>query len=263
MFLSSQAIVVSKVRHTDNTAVVTLYTKQAGSVGFVVRRPNGQRGAAGVSGSRRRVGQGFNLLQPLTLVHIEWDHRPTATLQHIREVRLLAEPQACQGADGLTQSLISEVLTHALRQENSGELFPFLVRTLYQDNSYNSQSSNLKFQISNFKFQISTLIFLAQLASHLGIEPNVESPTRYFDLLNGEYADRQPSHRYYVEGSDAKFVSLLFRLTYSTGQRLHLSPHEHHRALRGILTYYRLHLPNFPELRTLAVMKEMILSGEH
>lgn len=261
MFLSSQAIVVSKVRHTDNTAVVTLYTKQAGSVGFVVRRPNGQRGAAGVSGSRRRVGQGFNLLQPLTLVHIEWDHRPTATLQHIREVRLLAEPQACQGADGLTQSLISEVLTHALRQENSGELFPFLVRTLYQDNS-----STIKAPLppkGEENFQISTLIFLAQLASHLGIEPNVESPTRYFDLLNGEYADRQPSHRYYVEGSDARFVSLLFRLTYSTGQRLHLSPHEHHRALRGILTYYRLHLPNFPELRTLAVMKEMILSGEH
>ena len=39
---------------------------------------------------------------------------------------------------------------------------------------------------------------------------------------------------------------------------LSLPPAERYRALRVIAAYYRLHLPNFPQLRSLELLGDML-----
>ena len=114
MFLSSRAIVLSKVRHTDSTFIATLYTEFLGSVAFAVRIPKSSRAAIKPQ-----------LFQPLTLLTIEWDNRESLSLQRLRNAQLLAPYSTLHTHPGkaATATFLAETLYHALRQEHSGDIF--------------------------------------------------------------------------------------------------------------------------------------------
>ena len=245
MFISSRAIVLSKVRHTDSTFIATLYTELLGSVSFAVRIPKSSRAAIKPQ-----------LFQPLTLLTIEWDNRESLSLQRLRNAQLLAPYSTLHThpSKAATATFLAETLYHALRQEHSGDIFSFIHHSLLwydspQDCLY-AKSGN----VENFP-----LIFLAQLTDHLGIGINADlaAPLPYFDLMEGEYTHARPPHLYYLYGQDARFVQTLRRLTYSTMRLLHLPPEQHHRALRAIAAYYRIHVPDFPRLRSLDILREI------
>ena len=47
------------------------------------------------------------------------------------------------------------------------------------------------------------------------------------------------------------------RMGYESMHLFHMSRDERNRCTEFILTYYRLHVPNFPELRSLQVLQEI------
>jgi DNA repair protein RecO (recombination protein O) len=49
----------------------------------------------------------------------------------------------------------------------------------------------------------------------------------------------------------------MMRMDYPTMHLFRLSRHERNRLLEVAVTYYRLHLPNFPELKSLAVLQQL------
>ena len=104
------------------------------------------------------------------------------------------------------------------------------------------------------------IVLLIQLARHLGIAPDAIpfKEQNFFDLLNTEYTVTPPQHKYYLHPYDAQHIPLILRLRYPTMHLLKLTPAERHRALRIILTYYRLHIPNFPQLRSLEMLRDML-----
>ena len=232
MFVTSRAIVLNKVRHNDNTVIATLYTEAQGTVAFAVKRNSG--------GKTRSHGVKVQLLQPLTLLTIGWDHHPTRQLQQLKNI---------EGTNisplrnfTITDNLIAEALYHALKEEHQGDVFPFL------QYSMTNSGDNM------------AIVLLIQLARHLGIAPEAIpfKEQNYFDLLNAEYLAAPPQHKYYLYPSDAQHIPLMLRLTYHTMSRVPLSPTEQHRILRIILTYYRLHIPNFPQLRSLEMLRDML-----
>lgn len=253
MFQSSRAIVLSKVRHTDSTFIATLYTEQAGSITFAVRIPKTSRATIK-----------SQLFQPLTLLHIEWDNRVTQPLQRLRNAHLLAPYSTLHTLPhkAAIATFLAETLFYALRQERSGDIFSFLHHSLLwydspQDCLYAKSGSAApeSGSVDNFP-----LIFLAQLTDHLGIGINADlaAPLPYFDLMEGEYTHTQPQHLYYLHGSDARFVHTLRRLSHRTAHLLRLTPSEQHRALRAIVAYYRIHVPDFPKLRSLDILSELM-----
>lgn len=79
----------------------------------------------------------------------------------------------------------------------------------------------------------------------------------YFDLQEGAYAMVRPAHAYYIEGADAAALPTLWRMNFGTMQVFHLTGAQRSRILQAIITYYRLHLPGIPELKSLDVLREV------
>ena len=100
---------------------------------------------------------------------------------------------------------------------------------------------------------------VVQLLRYLGIYPNIEDYTQrsYIDLRQGCAVNEHPLHGDFLLPQDAApFVGLL-RTGYDTMHRLSLN-----RGLRGMYLailsdYYRLHIPDFPQLRSAEVLREL------
>ena len=56
---------------------------------------------------------------------------------------------------------------------------------------------------------------------------------------------------------EAGMIQLLMRLNYTTMRLLSLTRSERNRIVDVILYYYRLHLPDFPDMKSLPVLKEL------
>lgn len=239
VFTTSPAIVLNRVKHTDSTLIVSLYTEALGSVSFSVRIPKTSR--AGVKPV---------LFQPLNLLTVEWDHRTSANLQRIRNIHVLTpystlpyEPKKAPIA-----SFLAELMHHALKGEQQGDVFAFI------------QHSLLWFDQSPDRYEDFHLVFLTKLARFLGFAPNTDNDDElpFFDLINGEYCRAQPLHNYYLRHADAQYIPLFMGLEYYSAHHLRLTSEQRMRALKILITYYRLHLPSFPKLHSLDVMGELL-----
>ena len=66
-----------------------------------------------------------------------------------------------------------------------------------------------------------------------------------------------PLHRDFLAEQEASRIRLLMRMDYPTMHLFRLSRAERSRILEILLLYYQLHLPAFPELRSLKVLQEL------
>lgn len=238
MFITSKAIVLNRVRHTDQRFLTTLYTEALGSVTFAVRIPK-----------TRKAQIKPVLFQPLCLLTIEWDHREQADIQRLRSAGVLSPytTLTTTPAKAAIATFLSEVLTYALRPEHEGTLFPFL------------QTSLLLLDRKRDRYANFHIVFLASLARHLGFPPNMEDAATMpvFDLLNAEFLPTPPTHPYFIDGTEARFLPTLLRLNYANMHRLRLSRTQRQRILNLLVDYLRLHIPSFPQVRSLSVLAEV------
>ncbi len=240
MLTKSQAVVLRTIKYNDTSNVAVLFTAAEGAVSFLVRIPKTQR--AGVKSK---------LFQPLTLLDIEWDHQPKRALQRLRNCRcdrpyatLPYEP--AKAAVGL---FLSEFLYYALRQERNGEpLHDYIARSLQWLDLQRAAYANFH------------LVFVIRLSHFLGLWPNVGRravPGQCFDMLASCYSATLPEHDGVLTGAEAALVPSLLRMNYETMHRFRFGRGERQRVLDVVNTYYRLHVPGFPWLKSLAVLKEV------
>lgn len=239
MLLKSRALVLSKLKYNDTLDVVSLYTEEVGSVSFIVRRPK-----------TRKSGIKNNLLQPLNQLEIEWDHREGNSLRHLCHMRCFY-PYHSLPYDSIKASIgafLSEFLYYALRDEHSGSsLYQYLVSSLVW-------LDEAKRGYANFH-----LVLLFHLLHFLGIYPNAAnySPQACFDMLNSCFTLAPPMHPYYVKGEEAHLLPLFLRMDFSTMHLFVFSRSQRDRLLEVMNDYYRLHIPGFPKLKSLEVLREV------
>jgi DNA repair protein RecO (recombination protein O) len=102
------------------------------------------------------------------------------------------------------------------------------------------------------------LIFMLKLTRFLGFEPHLNNETgKYFDLINGEFMSAKPLHAHYV--TDARAVNLcwLDAIDYFNMKELTLSRMQRGEVLNTLIEYYRLHIPGFHGLNSLAVLQSI------
>ena len=98
-----------------------------------------------------------------------------------------------------------------------------------------------------------------RLSRFLGLYPNLEDYAEgdWFDLRAACFTSRRPMvHNDCIAPAEASRIARLMRMDYATMHLFRLSRDERARCLDVILTYYRLHLPDFPELRSVEVLRE-------
>ena len=107
------------------------------------------------------------------------------------------------------------------------------------------------------------------LSRFLGFYPNLEDGGKgkeegeerkeksYFDLRSATFCNTPPLHRDFLMPQEASRIRLMMRMDYPTMHVYRLSRADRNRTLEIIELYYRLHLPQFPELRSLPILREL------
>ena len=100
---------------------------------------------------------------------------------------------------------------------------------------------------------------MLHLTRFLGFYPNVEDATSgcCFDMREGCFVSVAPPHTDFLPPHEAEKIGLLLRLSYATMRLLRLTREERNRCVDVVLAYYRLHQPDFPDMKSLAVLREL------
>ena len=239
MLTKTQAIVLHSIKYGETRLIVDMFTRNFGRQSFIVSIPKTPKG---------KIKKQF--FQPLTLLGIETDIRQNLQLQKLGDVRLATPFTSIPfEPDKLAISLfVAEFLYYALRSEQrNGLLYDYLEHSImWLDGQQNS--------FANFH-----LVFLLRLTRFLGFYPNLDDyeDGDYFDLRESEFMRNPPVHKDFLHPEEAKKVQLMMRMDFPTMHLFRMSHEERNRLLEVALKYYRLHLPDFPEMKSIEVLQAL------
>ena len=187
----------------------------------------------------------------MSLVEVEADCRPTSSLHKLKEARS-CYPFATIPYDPVKSAIalfLAEFLYRAVREEAENRpLFAYLEHSIRWLDACRSGYANFH------------LVFLMRLSRFLGLYPNLEDyrPGDYFDLQNASFVSLRPQqHSHFIGPAETARISTLMRMRYDTMHLFAMNRQERLRCLTVLNEYYSLHLPNFPELKSLEVLKEL------
>ena len=239
MLTKTTAIVLHNIKYGDSKMIVDMFTRAHGRTSFVVTIPKSAK-----SKIRKQ------LFQPLTMLSLEYDFRPKVQLQKIKEATILHPYSSLPfDMDKLTVGMfISEFLYHSLYGEESNKpMFDYISDSLQWFDSSPSPAANFH------------LVFMMRLSRFLGFYPNLDDYVQgcVFDLRNGSFSSVAPLHSDYLSSAEASLMSLMMRMNYPTMHLFKFTRAQRNRLLDVIVQYYRLHIPGFPDMKSLDVLRNI------
>lgn len=240
MLQKTLGIVLHTLKYNDTSIIADIYTEVAGRASFMVSIPRSRKAAV------KSV-----LFQPLTLVELEADFRPNATIYKMKEAKAFY-PFSTLPYDPYKSAIalfLSEFLYRAVREEAENRpLFAYLRHSIVWLDECRTGFANFH------------LVFLMRLSRFLGLYPNLEDyhAGDYFDLQNACFTPVRPQlHASYIGPEEASRLTRLMRMNYETMHLFAMNRTERTRCLTIMNEYYSLHLPDFPALKSLEVLKEL------
>ena len=239
MLVKTEAIVLHSFKYGETRLIVDMFTRAAGRVSFIVPVPKTPK-----SHLKKQY------FQPMTLLSVECDLRPRTQLQKLKDARLLLAYATIPFApEKLAITLFTaEFLYHALRSEQQNEpLFAYVCDSMQWLDMARGGYANFH------------LTFLMHLSRFLGFYPNVDdyADGQVFDLRAGAFSATVPMHRDFLQPDESRLVHVLMRMDFPTMHLFRLSRSDRNRVTAVLLAYYRHHIPQFPELKSLAVLQEL------
>lgn len=240
MLSKTEAIVLHSIKYGERKVIVDMFTRQHGRLSFVVTLPKT------VHGKLRK-----QYFQPLTLLSVECDVKPLAQLQHLRDAAI-STPLSSLLLNPAKMSIslfLAEFLYHALKSEQQNTaLFDYVTSSILWLDSRERDYANFH------------LVFLMRLSRFLGFYPNLvngEKTENYFDLRAATFCAAPPLHRDFLMPEEASILKLMMRMDYSNQHLFRMNRQQRNRCIDIALQFYRLHLPEFPDLRSLEVLHEL------
>lgn len=228
MLQKTRGIVLSHIRYKETSIIVRIYTEAFGLQSYIV---NGVRS----SGNARGGGSRMALYQPLTLLDLVVYYREKSNLQRIKEIKC-SEPFMDIPMDFQKTGIalfLTEMLGKSLKGEESNfAMFQFLHSSIRM---FDTQVEGTQ----NFHLQ-----FLLKLSPYLGF-----ATPRAEDFLE------EVSPYISADAIDREAVELLLLEPY--GKAIPLNGERRRHVLQLILQFYRLHVAEFGELKSLPVLQEM------
>ncbi len=236
MLGKTRGIVLHSLKQGESGLITKIYTEDNGLLAFFLR-----------STYSKKKGSATALYQPLTKLDLVLDVRESKTLHAIRSAQLSEAPptfifQPVKACIGL---FMAEVFMNSIEEEEgSPELFAFLWKWIsYLDQANQTADIPVSFMLS--------------LSMPLGFYPHMESKGEFFDLREGYFLDRIPDHQDYLEGD----ICAGLRGYHGTGfvaEGIPVKSKELRRnILEALIRYFRVHIPQFRELKSYQVLTEI------
>lgn len=239
MIEKTRAIVLHSMKYGESQLIVDFLTESYGRLSFLVRLPKSPNG---------KIKRQY--FQPFMQLNIEFDYRVSQNLQRLKNIEVCCPYVSIPfSPEKITLSLfLAEFLLFATRYEQKNmALFEFVSKSLVWLDEAQSGFANFH------------LLFLVRLTLFLGMEPNLNDydKTCYFDLQDGCFVHAVPCHSHYLSLEDSQHLYQIFRLGYQTMHLYTMSRQERNHCIEVIIDYYRLHIPNFPELKSLPILQAL------
>lgn len=237
--MRSRGIVLNSVRYNDSHIIVSIFTEEAGLVSFFV-----------TAARERRNGIKASAWQPLAFVEVMWEPRLNTYLQKPRELVLWRSWRSLAREPRKTAMclFLSEFLHYALRGEQENKpMFAFIVDAL------------LWFDENNGHFENFHIVFLLRLTRFLGFMPNANDwcDGYFFDLQTASFTRVRPYHNNILMPEEAAWVPKFMRMGLRSLRVVGLNRELRRRVLEIVTEFYRLHIPEFPETKSLDVLREV------
>ena len=241
----TRGIVLRNVKYGETSLIVTLYTELFGVQSYLV---NGVRTAA-------KKGQGgkAGLFQPAAILDLVVYHNELKNLQRIREFRwgFLYRHIFFDVLKNAVAVFMVELLQKCLKQpEPNPDLFSFIEDAfIHLDDSGGTVLANYP------------LFFALHLAGFFGfrIQDTWSERCALLDLQEGSFVEEPPSHRNMLESGDSYITSQLLRVRQPEElSQLQLGQDTRRRLLQAYRDFYRLHVSDFGEMRTMPVLQAIL-----
>lgn len=235
----TRGIVLRTVKINDNKLIVDFLSREEGRVSAVWKVTTSR-----TSKVRRQY------FQPMTILSANLERSPRQQMARIKEAHI-AQPYSSIFLDGSKLAItffLAEFLNYATRSmHGDAPLYDFVEQSLtWLDTSSRG--------VANFH-----LMFMVRMSLFLGFQPDMSSYEEgaLFDLREGIFCTSAPLHSDFINADDAKKMQILMRMSPSNLHLFPLSRNERNRIIDITLTYYRLHIPQFGEMKTLEVLREL------
>ena len=228
MLHKTKGIVINFIKYKESSIITKIYTEKFGLQTYI---ENGVRSSKG----KNKIA----LFQPLTLLDLVVYHDHKKEIHRISEIKCSTSFRSIpyELKKSCSALFLNEVLNKSLKESSENEaLFGFLTDAILYLDSHDHQ-------IENFH-----LYFLLNYCFYLGFAPE-----------NGkEIFDQFFSFSYQIP-HDLETINFIDQIIHKDfGDALLLTRIQRNQVLDVILAFYRLHVEDFGELRSLAVLKEIL-----
>lgn len=235
MLLSSEAIVLSKIRYKDKDVIVKCYTKQLGVLSYLVKNAFSKKTKISIA-----------YFQELSLLNIETNFSDKRSLQYIKEISVSTSFETLHTniLKSTVVMFLSEILNQILKEEEpNANLFTFIKTALL---IFDKEESFANFHI----------IFLLEITKYLGFYPDISnSDYNYFNLEEGKFQNNTAKHT--IEGENLTLLKQALGIKFDAFSTIKWSKSQRQELLNMILVYFQLHLGDFKKPKSLAVLNQV------
>lgn len=230
---------LGRVRHSDRTDIITLYTRERGREAFAV-----------AAGSGRAAQARAARLQLLSVVEFEASRKPGLEMGRMGQIAssrvwhsLYRDPEK-----GALVFFLSDFLNRLLRESAAEPLiWEYIIEEV-------GRLDRMEGGIGNF--HISFLMGILPLA---GIEPDWEGwrEGSWFDMRTGEFTLWKPTGACHLSPEEAKSAARLLRAGSHAVGRMRIGRKMRGRILDALLAYIGVHYPGAANLGSLSILREI------
>lgn len=239
----TRAIVIKTVKYGETSIVASMLTSLFGLQTYLI---NGVR-------KQQKKGEKSILYQPGAILDLVVYHQDQKNLQRIKEAHW-AQIHEHILSDVIKYSIASfmmELLQKTIRQpETNIDLFDFCEDCLVCLDKADRKAT------ANFP-----LFFALQLPQFFGFKlslPNNQADFTYLDLKEGFFLTEMPEHPLYITGEAANMTAELLKAGHPSDlDHFDLNQNQRRTLIQRYMQYYSIHVPEFGQMKTLAVMFEV------
>ena len=238
MLIKTPALVLHHFPFGERSAIVRMYTRDFGLQSYLIPSPRSKKSP---------VSMGHLLpLQELDLVAY---HRLEERLERIKEAQRLNKIETAHGhpvKTAIAQFMAEVVLRVSKDQEPHPELYAFISASVGLLNLPTNELSNLP------------LFFALRLTEYLGYYPHGAANGNVFDLREGAFQDRRPSHPDFAESKGVEAIGALLNKPWDEVQGIAMNSEARYKGLQVLELYHRNHLNEQVQFKSLEILHVLL-----
>lgn len=229
MLHKTRGIALNYLRYRETSIIARVYTEDFGLQSYIVNN---------VRSAKSKTNK-IALFQPLTLLDMVVYYKDDRDLHRLSEVKTLKPLQSIpfEVAKSSMALFITEILAKSLKEETGNpRLFHFIAESV------------LWLEAADAHYENFHLAFLLQLTAYLGFVP--ESAREFEEQL------REHSYPFLPDPDMEKALNQL--LKQPIGTLVSLTRVARLALLEAVVAYYRIHVDSLGEVKSLAVLREVM-----